>query len=88
VDPEALRDLLIQMGVQFNEEELVGEPPEVNGDSVIKIFATSQEPDYTLPWQTLDVTDARGSGVVIDGGRILTAARSFFVFACCFASLF
>jgi hypothetical protein len=77
IDPDALRDLLIQMGVQFKPEAEETElRPEVKGDSVIKIFATSQEPDYTLPWQTLDVTDARGSGVVIEGGRILTAART------------
>lgn len=75
LDPESLRELLVQMGVQFKPDADDDLRPEVKGDSVIKIFATSQEPDYTLPWQTLDVTDARGSGVVIESGRILTAAH-------------
>jgi hypothetical protein len=28
-----------------------------------------------MPWQSLDVADARGSGAVIEGGYILTAAH-------------
>ena len=60
----------------------------------MKINSTLQQPDYTLPWQTLDVAEARGtnlivvcinsqskpnirkgSGAVIEGGFVLTAAH-------------
>ena len=43
-------------------------------DSVIRIFTTIQEPDWTMPWQTLNIAEARGSGVIIEEG-ILTAAH-------------
>lgn len=31
-----------------------------NSEAVVKINSTLQQPDYTLPWQTLDVSEARG----------------------------
>ena len=43
--------------------------------SVVRIFATMQEPDYELPWQTRPVSSATGSGVVIGPGRVLTGAH-------------
>ncbi len=43
--------------------------------SVVKIFATTQEPDYNCPWQSQTPVASTGSGVLIEGGRILTGAH-------------
>jgi len=42
---------------------------------VIRIYTTSQEPDYDTPWQSCNPTSSTGSGVVIAGGRVLTGAH-------------
>src|SRR5215204_2802072 len=42
---------------------------------VVRIFATTQEPDYDCPWQALTPDSATGSGVVIGAGEILTGAH-------------
>lgn len=50
-----------------------------NGDpvekSVVKIFSTVRYPDHFKPWNKQSPSDRVGSGVVIDGKRILTAAH-------------
>jgi S1-C subfamily serine protease len=43
--------------------------------SIVEIHAQSVEPDYAHPWQFYRTTSGRGSGVVISGNRILTAAH-------------
>jgi len=43
--------------------------------NVVKIFTTSQEPDYDTPWQAQNPNSSTGSGVVIAGGRVLTGAH-------------
>jgi len=43
--------------------------------NVIKIYTTSQEPDYDTPWQSCNPSSSTGSGVVIGGGRVLTGAH-------------
>ncbi|HET6610384.1 MAG TPA: serine protease [Kofleriaceae bacterium] len=43
--------------------------------SVVRIFATTQEPDYDCPWQSHTPETATGSGVVIAPGRVLTGAH-------------
>lgn len=46
--------------------------------SVVKVFATTQEPDYVNPWQTQMVRKGTGSGVAFENGagrQILTAAH-------------
>ncbi|GAB4568402.1 MAG: S1C family serine protease [Haliangiales bacterium] len=43
--------------------------------SVVRVFATTQSPDYDCPWQAQTPTRSTGSGVVITGGRILTGAH-------------
>ena len=43
--------------------------------NVIKIYTTSQEPDYDTPWQAQNPSSSTGSGVVISGGRVLTGAH-------------
>lgn len=42
---------------------------------VVKVFATAQNPDYDCPWQARPLERGTGSGVVIDGRRILTGAH-------------
>ncbi len=42
---------------------------------VVRVFATSQEPDYSSPWRSRAPTRGTGSGVVIGKNRILTGAH-------------
>lgn len=42
---------------------------------VVRVFATTQDPDHDSPWQTRSPTSSTGSGVVIAGGAILTGAH-------------
>jgi S1-C subfamily serine protease len=44
-------------------------------ESVVKISATMRYPDLTHPWSKQSPRDASGTGVVIDGKRILTNAH-------------
>jgi S1-C subfamily serine protease len=44
-------------------------------DSVVKISATMRVPDLTHPWTKQSSHEASGTGVVIDGKRILTNAH-------------
>ncbi len=44
-------------------------------NSVVKITATMRGPDYTSPWTKRSPSEASGTGVVIDGKRILTNAH-------------
>ena len=44
-------------------------------DSVVKILVTERRPDPMRPWQKAQPVDASGTGVVIDGKRIITNAH-------------
>lgn len=44
-------------------------------DKVVKVYATTQAPDYDDPWQTVPVCNGTGSGVVIGPREILTGAH-------------
>ncbi|MCB9714366.1 MAG: trypsin-like peptidase domain-containing protein [Myxococcales bacterium] len=44
-------------------------------DSVVRIFVTTQEPDYDNPWQASSPSRGTGSGVVIGPRRVLTGAH-------------
>lgn len=44
-------------------------------NAVVKVFSTIRAPDPTKPWTKQAPTDAIGSGVVIEGKRILTNAH-------------
>ena len=44
-------------------------------NSVVKVFTTSRHPDVYKPWTKLAPSEMSGSGVVIEGGRILTNAH-------------
>ena len=49
-------------------------PPEPAA-SLVRISTTSQQPDYTVPWNPGSVAGGVGSGFVIAGNRILTNAH-------------
>jgi len=42
---------------------------------VVKIFATTQEPDFDCPWQARTPSSATGSGVIIGPRQVLTGAH-------------
>jgi S1-C subfamily serine protease len=42
---------------------------------VVKIFATTQDPDFDSPWQARTPSNATGSGVVIGPRQVLTGAH-------------
>jgi S1-C subfamily serine protease len=44
-------------------------------NAVVKVFATARPPDLLKPWTKLSPQEVSGSGVVIDGKRILTNAH-------------
>ena len=50
-------------------------PADRVADSVVKVFATQRYPDVYKPWTKQAPREVTGSGVVIDGKRILTAAH-------------
>jgi S1-C subfamily serine protease len=43
--------------------------------SVVRIYATTQDPDYDSPWQAQVPQSSTGSGVVVGPGRVLTGAH-------------
>ena len=44
-------------------------------NSVVKVFTTARRPDVYKPWTKLAPSEMTGSGVVIEGKRILTNAH-------------
>jgi S1-C subfamily serine protease len=44
-------------------------------DSVVKVYATMRTPDLTKPWAKQSPGEASGTGIVIEGKRILTNAH-------------
>ena len=44
-------------------------------NSVVKIFVTQRNPDFARPWSKESPDEVSGSGVIIDGKRILTNAH-------------
>jgi len=54
-------------------------PPEIQApdvaNAVVKVFSTMRYPDVTRPWTKQQPAEVTGSGVVIDGKRILTNAH-------------
>ena len=47
----------------------------MNATAVVRIYCTSQNPDYDAPWQAQTPSSSTGSGVVLPCGRILTGAH-------------
>ena len=44
-------------------------------DSVVKVFSTIRQPDTSKPWTKQSPQEATGTGVIIEGHRILTNAH-------------
>src|ERR1700733_11200360 len=44
-------------------------------DSVVKIYSSLRPPDLVKPWQKQTPQEATGTGIVIEGKRILTNAH-------------
>lgn len=62
--------------VLFGERAQPANPPASSvEDSVVKVFATVRNPDVFRPWTKQAPADVTGSGVVIEGKRILTNAH-------------
>jgi S1-C subfamily serine protease len=45
------------------------------GGSIVKVYVRSNPPDLLSPWQRLGLQSSTGSGVIVDGNRILTSAH-------------
>ena len=61
-----------------NTQEGTGPKPTPSSaveNSVVKVFSSMRAPDLTKPWTKQAATEITGSGVVIDGKRILTNAH-------------
>ncbi|MFN9993727.1 MAG: trypsin-like peptidase domain-containing protein [Phycisphaerales bacterium] len=61
----------ISTQAQEKPADSIADNPEIR-KSVVKIFTTSREPDLARPYKKQDPEESSGSGVVIDGKRILT----------------
>jgi S1-C subfamily serine protease len=44
-------------------------------NSVVKVFSTTRYPDFSKPWTKMAPSEVSGSGVIIEGKRILTNAH-------------
>ncbi len=66
--------LVLSSFVHSARAEEVAQSPAVES-SVVKIFSTVRHPDFAKPWAKHDASEATGSGVVIEGKRILTNAH-------------
>ncbi len=53
----------------------VAEPTLRVEDSVVKVFSTIRQPDTSKPWTKQSPQEATGTGVIIEGHRILTNAH-------------
>lgn len=72
--------LLAAAGVSAHAAETTTPPPApavatVVSNSVVKVFSTIRRPDPLKPWAKSAPQNVTGSGVVIDGKRILTNAH-------------
>lgn len=57
------------------QPQLVAARDSAIASSVVQLFVYADPPDLALPWQTLGTEPFGGSGVVIEGNRILTNAH-------------
>ena len=71
-----LGGLLINAG-RATEPAAASAAPAANAveNSVVKVFSTVRYPDYYRPWTKQAPAEVTGSGVVIEGHRILTNAH-------------
>jgi S1-C subfamily serine protease len=71
--------LMLLLPPAFGAAKAAGEPnPKIAHaaeSAVVKVFATMRRPDLAHPWEKSSPIEASGSGVVIEGKRILTNAH-------------
>ena len=67
--------LVLSAGVAFAARPAEPTAPPALENSVVKIFSTMRYPDALKPWTKQAPSEATGSGVVIEGRRILTNAH-------------
>ena len=53
----------------------VAEAKDQAANSVVKVYVTRREPDFARPWNKENPQETGGTGVIIDGKRILTNAH-------------
>ncbi len=73
--PGILLMLPVAVTCVFLPAPAIGLEPDEIKQAVVQIFAESVRPDYIYPWQVDYIDDGSGSGVIIGGNRILTAAH-------------
>ena len=66
---------IIGTSLLFGGVAYAAESPTDFKSSVVKIFASTSDPDFNKPWQSQMRQRAIGSGAVIAGNRILTSAH-------------
>jgi len=66
--------LLLGLASSFLVSHANAQEPEIR-ESVVKVSATMRLPDLIHPWSKQSPRDASGTGVIIDGKRILTNAH-------------
>lgn len=66
--------MLIQLGAAMILGSVSAASPDLRR-STVRINASIQRPDYYQPWQSAAHEASSGSGIVIEGGRILTNAH-------------
>ena len=70
-----LRSSLLMLSTLCCLAAPAAEPARGVEDSVVKIFSTIRTPDTSRPWAKQSPQEATGSGVIIEGRRILTNAH-------------
>jgi S1-C subfamily serine protease len=71
----ALRVMLSIVCVGASSRAMAQETQAVSPESVVKVFATMRLPDMIRPWNKQSPQEATGTGIVIEGKRILTNAH-------------
>jgi S1-C subfamily serine protease len=74
----SLSALLLGLSIAFATQAQSAQRPVRSSqleNSVVKIFTTSRQPDLFRPWNKAAPSETTGSGVVIEGNRILTNAH-------------
>jgi S1-C subfamily serine protease len=70
-----LRALVVLLAIGSAWPDAAGAREASIASSVVQLFVYSDPPDLTMPWQTEGVVSYGGSGVIIEGRRILTSAH-------------
>jgi S1-C subfamily serine protease len=71
-----IRNTIVLLFCASCDAQLAAAEPAANVEqSVVKIFSSIRAPDTLRPWSKQAASEAVGSGVIIDGNRILTNAH-------------